>query len=423
MEAYAQVLNYAIPFFVILILIEHLASLRMGVKINRGADMISSLSSGVTNTIKDVLGLTVAIISYSWLVKHIAIFEIKATWLVYLVAFIVKDFSGYWVHRLEHEINTLWNRHIIHHSSEEFNLSCALRQPVSAVFSFAALFMIPAALLGVPAKVFAVVAPLHLFAQFWYHTRLIGKMGWLENIIVTPSHHRVHHAMNPEYLDKNYGQIFIFWDKLFGTFQPELENVQPVYGVKRPVKTWNPILINFQHLWLLIKDAWRAQNWADKFKIWIKPTGWRPQDAAEKYPVEIVQDVFHFEKFDTRPSKKLLVWTWFQFAATLLLMFYMFNNIADISFTGLLLYGLFLFVSIYSFTTLLDKNPDALWFEILKTTFGLALIYIYGDWFGVSRFWEGGTYLVAAYLLICPLIVAYFSKTEGEQVNAFFRIV
>src|SRR5690606_38160319 len=241
-------------------------------------------------------------------------------------------------------------------------------------------------------------------------TRLIGKMGWLENIIVTPSHHRVHHAMNAEYLDKNYGQIFIFWDKLFGTFQPELENVQPVYGVKRPVKTWNPILINFQHLWLLIKDAWRAQNWADKFKIWIKPTGWRPQDTAEKYPVETVQDVFHFEKFDTRPSKKLLVWTWFQFAATLLLMFYMFNNIADISFAGLLLYGLFLFVSIYSFTTLLDKNPDALWFEILKTAFGLALIYIYGDWFGVSRFWEGGTYLVAAYLLICPLIVAYFSK-------------
>ncbi|HMR42488.1 MAG TPA: sterol desaturase family protein [Saprospiraceae bacterium] len=421
MEAYAQVLNYAIPFFVLLILIEHFVAMRMGVKINRGADMISSLSSGVTNTIKDVLGLTVAIISYTWLVKHVAIFEIKATWLVYLVAFIVKDFSGYWVHRLEHEINFLWNRHIIHHSSEEFNLSCALRQSVSVVFSFAAFFMIPAALLGVPAKVFAVVAPLHLFAQFWYHTRLIGKMGWLENIIVTPTHHRVHHAMNAEYLDKNYGQILIIWDKLFGTFQPELENVQPVYGVKRPVKTWNPILINFQHLWLLIKDAWHAQNWADKFKIWIKPTGWRPKDVAEKYPVESVQDVFRFEKFHTQLSQKLLVWSWFQFGATLLLMFYMFNNIADISFSGLLLYGLFLFVSIYSFTTLLDKNPDALWFEILKTGFGLALIYAYGDWFGMSRFWEGGTYLVAAYLLVCVPVVAYFSKTEGEAANAIFQ--
>src|SRR5690606_33490528 len=189
-------------------------------------------------------------------------------WL-YVIAFIGIDFAGYWTHRFSHEINLFWNRHIIHHSSEEFNLSCALRQSVSEIFALFTILYLPLALLGVPKEIIGVVAPLHLFAQFWYHTRLIGKMGWLENIIVTPSHHRVHHAMNAEYLDKNYGQIFIFWDKLFGTFQPELENVQPVYGVKRPVKTWNPILINFQHLWLLIKDAWRAQNWADKFKIWI----------------------------------------------------------------------------------------------------------------------------------------------------------
>ena len=159
------------------------------------------------------------------------------------------DFAGYWVHRISHEYNLFWNNHIIHHSSEEFNLACALRQSVSVVFKLFALFLIPAALFGVPVTVIAIVAPLHLFAQFWYHTQHIDRMGFLEKIIVTPSHHRVHHAINQEYLDKNYGQIFIFWDKWFGTFQEEMPSIPAVYGVTRPVQTWNPIKINFLHVW------------------------------------------------------------------------------------------------------------------------------------------------------------------------------
>ena len=118
-------------------------------------------------------------------------------------------------------------------------------------------------------------------------------MGFLENIIVTPSHHRVHHAINPEYIDKNYGQIFIFWDKLFGTFQKELPHVKPVYGITRPVRTWNPIKINFQHLWLLISDAWHTASWRDKLRIWFMPTGWRPADVEKltrsiKYRMSII---------------------------------------------------------------------------------------------------------------------------------------
>ncbi|MGG7215415.1 sterol desaturase family protein, partial [Clostridium nigeriense] len=133
-------------------------------------------------------------------------------------------------------------------SSEDFNLACALRQSISTIVKVFTIFLLPAALLGVPTNVIAIVAPLHLFAQFWYHTQHIDKMGWLEKIIVTPSHHRVHHALNPEYLDKNYGQIFIFWDKWFGTYQEELPTVKPVYGITRPVQTWNPIKINFMHM-------------------------------------------------------------------------------------------------------------------------------------------------------------------------------
>ena len=196
MEQYGKILLIAMPAFLLLVLFEKWYGWRKGNDTVKNMDMISSLSSGVTNVTKDVLGLSVAIISYEWLVNHLAITHIKLTWLTYVVAFIVLDFAGYVVHLLDHKVNFFWNSHIIHHSSEEFNLACALRQSVSVFVRLFVILLLPAAVLGVPPAVIAIVAPLHLFAQFWYHTQHIGKMGFLEKIIVTPSHHRVHHAFN-----------------------------------------------------------------------------------------------------------------------------------------------------------------------------------------------------------------------------------
>ncbi len=413
MEDYAQALNIAVPFFLLLIVIEALAARRMGMKINRGADAISSLSSGITNVVKDILGLSLVIISYSWLVKHVAIFEIKTTWVVFVVAFIAKDFAGYWIHRLEHEINFLWNRHVIHHSSEEFNLSCALRQSASSALSFVAIFMLPAALVGVPGEVIAVVAPIHLFAQFWYHTRLINKMGFLETFLVTPSHHRVHHGMNKEYMDKNYGQILIIWDKMFGTFQPELASAPPVYGVSRPARTWNPLLINFKHFWLLLQDAWHTRSWVDKLRLWFMPTGWRPADVAAERPVPSVQNVYEYEKYDSNPSRAMLGWSWFQLALTLGLMFFMFQNIAKIEFSGLLLYAGFLFLNVFSYTTLLDRSKFALPVEVAKAAFGFSLLWMNGwDWFGMETTLPGGSVFMMAYLVVSLGVTAWFSQKE-----------
>ena len=218
MEDYVAALNYAIPVFISLILLEAFVAYKQKKAVIKSMDTLSSLSSGLTNAIKDVLGLTVVILSYGWMVENMALIQFESTWLVYVLAFIGLDFAGYWVHRISHQVNYFWNHHIIHHSSEEFNLGCALRQTISAWFSITFVFLVPIAMLGVPAKVVALIAPLHLFAQYWYHTRLIGRMGILEYILVTPSHHRVHHAINKEYLDKNLSQIFIIWDKLFGTY-------------------------------------------------------------------------------------------------------------------------------------------------------------------------------------------------------------
>jgi sterol desaturase/sphingolipid hydroxylase (fatty acid hydroxylase superfamily) len=414
METYGKILVIAMPIFLALVLFEKWYGWRKGFDTVRNMDMVSSLSSGITNVTKDVLGLSITIIGYSWLVQRVAFVDIQATWLTYLVAFIALDFAGYWVHRLSHEINFFWNKHLIHHSSEDFNLACALRQSVSSFFNIWSFFLLPAAFLGVPAQVIAVLAPLHLFAQFWYHTQHIGKMGFLEHIIVTPSHHRVHHAINPEYLDKNHSQIFILWDKLFGTFQEELPDVKPVYGITRPVSTWNPVKINFKHIWLLIKDAWRTKSWKDKFLIWWKPTGWRPADVAEKYPVKKIEDVYHFEKYDSKVGIGVEVWSWVQMVAMLLLLTYFFSNIAPIGMPGIFYYGAFVFMMVYAYTELMDGNPLAGIFELLKNLFGAGIILFTGDWFGISAQYLWALPVIIGYLFVSTIVTGILAWQQHE---------
>lgn len=418
MERYGQVLLIAMPAFLILVLFEKWWGWRKGFDTVRHNDMISSLSSGITNVTKDVIGLSIAIISYSWMVKHMAVVHVTNSFLTYFIAFIALDFSGYWVHRIAHEYNFFWNNHIIHHSSEEFNLACALRQSISVLFRIFTFFLLPAALLGVPEQVIQVVAPLHLFAQFWYHTRHIGKMGIMEKIIVTPSHHRVHHAINPEYLDKNYSQIFIFWDKLFGTFQEELPDVEPVYGITRPVRTWNPIKINFQHLWLLIKDAWRTKSIKDKLRIWFMPTGWRPADVSEKYPVYKITDVYHFDKYNPKNSKALISWSWIQMTITLLFISYFFGNIAAINQMNssyIYLYGLFIFLTVYAYTDLMDRNSSAIVWETIKNLFGIGIILYTNDWFGISKWNFPVHYILVAYFILSTAVTGWFVYKHYEE--------
>jgi len=418
MEQYGKILLIAMPAFLLLVLFEKWYGWQKGKDTVRNMDMISSLSSGITNVTKDVVGLSFVILSYPFLVSHLALTSIPNTIIVYIIAFISLDFAGYWVHRLQHVTNFFWNGHIVHHSSEEFNLACALRQSISAIVRTFAIFLLPAALLGVPAEVIGVVAPLHLFAQFWYHTQHINRMGFLEKIIVTPSHHRVHHAINPIYIDKNYGQIFIVWDKLFGTYQEELKDVPPVYGITRPVRTWNPIKINFQHFWLLVKDAWRTKNWKDKFRIWLMPTGWRPADVIEKYPVYKINDVYHFEKYNPKSSPLMNVWCWIQLALMLLFISYLFGNIAAINkldSSYIYIYSAFIFLSIYAYTELMDRNPYSIVWEIARGALGLAIIYRQGDWFGASSFIPIIAYVVAGYFIISIIITSLLVIQQRKE--------
>lgn len=416
METYGKLLLIAIPAFLVLMLIEFAYGWYKGEITFRNLDMLSSLSSGSTMVTKDMMGLTVVILSYGWLVEHLALTHIESGFWTYFIAFMALDFSGYWTHRIAHQYNVFWNNHIIHHSSEEFNLACALRQSISVFFRIFTFLLLPAALLGVPPKVIAIVAPLHLFAQFWYHTRHIGRLGWLENIIVTPSHHRVHHAINPQYIDRNYGQIFIFWDKLFGTFQRELDEVPPVYGITRPVRTWNPLKINFLHVRQLILDAWHTRSLRDRLRIWFMPTGWRPEDVQVSHPLSKIEDVYAYSKYDTPASTAFHVWCWVQLICQLALLGWLLGNVAAIGSPGIFWYGAFFMICIYASTDLMDRNRYAMVPELLKLSMGMYLLYSQQwDWFGASTAIPDAGMIFAVYLIVSASVATYFSVIHARE--------
>ena len=357
MEFYHS-LFYATPIFTFLILLEIIWGKVTGVDVYSNIpDALASLSSGIANIIVKTMGIYVTIIGYSWFLEHVSLFQVSpySPW-AWIITFVVIDFSGYWLHRWSHYNNFLWQTHLVHHSSEEYNLAVALRQSTSSLFEYGGFLLIPAAILGVPAEMIAVGSFIHLYMQYWYHTQLIGKMGFLDKIIVTPTNHRVHHAMNSIYIDKNFGQIFMIWDHLFGTYQAELDDVVPVYGITIPVRTWNPLKIDYMHWWTIVKDVWYAEKWTDRLNPWISKVGWRPEGHEQKYPLKKVQDLSDYNKYTTDISASLKIWSVLEvglvsYPLTMIFFWMLSQGITDIE---KVLFTLFLLFSIFTYTTTME---------------------------------------------------------------------
>ena len=413
MNTYASILLWVVPGFMVLMTVEALYGHFNNKQTYSFMDTLSSLSSGITNVLKDSLGLVLVILSYPYILDTIAVFDLESSVMLYVVAFICIDFASYWNHRLNHKVNIFWNRHIIHHSSEEFNLACALRQSISAWIGFGAFFLIPAAFFGVPAQLITMLAPIHLFAQFWYHTQHIGKLGFLEYIIVTPSQHRVHHAINPIYIDKNLSAIFCIWDRAFGTFQEELDEEPPVYGVLKPVNTWNPLLINFQHAFNVIQDAYNTASFKDKLRIWFMPTGWRPNDVVKKFPRNIIADHNNREKYSPNYSNFMKFTAIFHFISINFLLYFFLSNISIIETDLRLIFGLIIFISVFGFTSLLDLQSWAPFFEVLRSISTILILYSINDY---SLFVNYPTEfsLIIAYFILSSLIsfIIIFNKNH-----------
>ncbi|MEM1112083.1 MAG: sterol desaturase family protein [Pseudomonadota bacterium] len=310
---------YAVPFFILAIFLELAWGHRRRRNTFRLNDSVGSLFMGVMSQARRFLTLGVGAYVYYLITAHFSLELMDAShWWTWVLAMVLYDFCYYWLHRFGHEYTILWAAHVAHHQSEDYNLTTALRQ-TSTGFLLGWIFYIPMFLLGIPAEVVVTVGSLNLIYQFWVHTEHVGKLGWYEWIFVTPSNHRVHHAQNDVYLDRNYGGLFIFWDRLFGTFQEELETDPPIFGIRGPLKSFNPITAN-THIYLgMIQDSWRTANWSDKLRVWFSRTGWRPADVALAWPREKTNlDDFH--KFDPAVPRLVGWYALFQLVAVVLLL-------------------------------------------------------------------------------------------------------
>ena len=415
MDTYANILLITIPIFLVLIIVEISYGVWKNDLKHSYMDTISSLSSGFTNLMVDILGLGIIIVSYPFFYERLKIIELEESILLYFIAFVCVDFASYCHHRLKHSINIFWNMHVIHHSSEEFNLACALRQSITNNLGIGILFLVPAALLGVPPKMISILGPLHLFGQFWYHTRHIGKLGWIEYILVTPSQHRVHHAINKEYIDKNLAAIFCIWDRAFGTFQEELDDVPCVYGTLKPVRTWNPILINFQHLWFLIQDAWHTSSVLDKAKIWFMPTGWRPKDVVKKIPRSKVDNVFNQEKYRLEYSLIHKIFVGFHFLTLNIVLYIFLSSFANLSFADKTGYFLLIFSSIFSFSSVMDGYKWSINFEFVRILFGILIVYFQQELFLTYN--SSMTMFLSCYLIVSAILNTLILRSVPDRIN------
>jgi alkylglycerol monooxygenase len=280
----SQIIVLATPVFLALIALEYAWGRWRGRNTYRLNDAINSISLGMLSQISAVLTRLFRIGIYTAVFSWVSFWHNDAFWtspIGWLLALVFYDFCYYWLHRAGHEVAVFWAAHVVHHQSQDYNLSTALRQTSSGAL-LGWIFYLPMAVAGVPPLVFGVVALVDLLYQYWVHTEHVGKLGWFDRWFCSPSNHRVHHAVNDGYLDRNYGGILVVWDRMFGSFQEEGEKC--VYGTRAPLESWDPLWSNFEVYWALAKDSWHARSWGDKLRVWFKPPGWRPADVAARFP-------------------------------------------------------------------------------------------------------------------------------------------
>lgn len=365
----------SIPVFFILIGIELIYGVYRKKELYRFSDAITNISCGVGQQLIGILLKAGTFVLYFLLYEYFRLFSIGNDWYWWVFLFLGVDFCYYWFHRTSHEVNAIWATHIVHHQSEDYNLSVALRQSwFQGLFS--ALFYLPLALLGFNPMMTLTVVAFNTLYQFWIHTRAIGKMGWFEYIFNTPSHHRVHHGSNPKYLDKNHAGTLIIWDRMFGTFQEEDE--EPVYGITKPLKSWNPAWANLHYWKELVDISSKANNWKDKALVFIKPPGWLPAYLGG-FEALREPDRNTYRKYDVLLSKSIAVYILIQFAlqlgwATLLLF-----QSPKLEYLSLSIGVLSIIYSITAMGAMLEQRQVAMkteWFRLLT---GLVWMIIYPD--------------------------------------------
>ncbi|MGB5719943.1 MAG: sterol desaturase family protein [Woeseiaceae bacterium] len=416
----------AVPFFLLALLLELVVDWRKGSHFYRSNDAINSLSAGILSTTIGYFTKFLPLLAWGFVLRNFALIDMPLAWfdlsarglVLWLVAALAWDFCYYWFHRFSHEISILWAAHAVHHQSEDYNLSTALRQ-TSTGFLFGWIFYLPLFVIGFPLEVLVTVNAINLIYQFWVHTQLLRRLGPLDRILVTPSNHRVHHAQNDRYIDKNYGGILILWDRLFGTFEDEAADEPVVFGVRKPLANLNPFWANLQVYGYLLFDARKARRWRDKLAIWFRRTGWRPADVEARYPKHRA-NITGFQKFDPKMSLAQRHYVMAQFVVALIIALL----IADLYVQGgtrvVLVPCVFLWLQLYTIGLLNEGRVYARRIELLRVLVVVPLLYLLlvqevAGWQAVPAGW----FIVGAYSIASAVWAMLLPAPEAESTVSY----
>ncbi len=361
----------SIPIFFILIGIELAYTFYKKLKYYRLNDSIANLNQGIGSQLVGLFMKAVTFLGYLYIFEHLRFFTIPNTIWTWLVLFFGVDFFYYWFHRMSHQVNALWAAHIVHHQSEEYNLTVALRQSwFQGGFSW--VFYLPLAFVGFDPIMFLTVSSFNTLYQFWIHTRTIKSMGILEYVLNTPSHHRVHHGSNPKYIDKNHAGTLIIWDRMFGTFQKEEEEVY--YGITSPLASWNPVWANLHYWQELVDTAKKSDRLVDKFNVFIKPPGWFPENLGGFQSAPEI-DVASYKKYHTENIIQIKGYAILLFLSTLLMGSYQLFFFAKFDLLVNVTLLSFTILNMFTCGALLEKKRWFLAVESFRLLFGSVWLY------------------------------------------------
>ena len=365
-------ITYAVPVFFLMIGIEFIFGVIKGTNNYRLNDSIAAISLGLISRLPPLLNLGIQGVVWTYVATNLNMSLMpKDSWVTWVIAFLFYDLCYYWMHRMSHEVKVLWASHVVHHQGEEFNLSTALRQ-TSSGWLWKWIFYIPMFMVGIPGEVFFTVAAINLLYQFWVHTEHIKTLGALELIFITPSNHRIHHAQNPEYIDANYGGVFIIWDRIFGTYIPERDDLKPIYGTVKPLRSWNPIWSNLEIYHQMIRDTIHTKTLKNKIKVWFSSTRWRPEDVYEKFP-HVTNDLEDFEKYDPDANRTTKFFTAVQFIINSSISTIIIFTIADQSYLQSCMLAIMLVASTTLVTSIIENKKWGYQSELARSIFTILL--------------------------------------------------
>ena len=352
----------SIPIYIALIAIEWTYDLIKKKKIYRLADAYANIGSGILEQVTGVFAIALSVGVYTLIYENFRLTDVPTTWPYLILLWILIDFCYYWAHRWSHGVNLFWMGHVVHHQSEDYNFSVALRQgALQKVFTF--WVYLPLALIGFDPIWFVFVGALNTVYQFWIHTETIGKMGWFGILFNTPSHHRVHHGRNPKYIDKNHAGSLIIWDKMFGTFQAEEE--RPVYGITKPTNHWDPVSAHIQPIKDMFSDMASVKGIRNKILVALNPPGWLPREnGGMRYPPEV--DNASYRKFDLRVRRSIQSYLLIQFVILLGFTAYFLFQFKTMPLEQGALFAFFLLFSLSTLGLLFEAKRWAYYLELFR---------------------------------------------------------